>query len=308
MGANYRNQDLTGQTLTGNLRGADFFGANLTNVVLDGCDLTGANLSGVTWTGASLTAAKLPAPELAGTDYDGAETSAAIIAGVRPAIDAGAMILPLGDSITQGAGSSATNGYRRGLWQHAEDNTYDINLVGPRTNGDFPDNQHAGFSGSAINGIVAQAELIIGPGKVFEGVAVIIFLAGTNNMGAGSTAFSNPGTMDLYASRLEDLHDLEPDAVIVVSTIPPINAANFPTPAANVDTFNAALPAIWDAFDTAHPGSELVRWNANAALGGVWDADNFDDDFHPNDTGYGLMLNDATHGLLAAIDPVLAAL
>ncbi len=56
-------------------------------------------------------------------------------------------IMPLGDSITKGYGSSYSNSYRKPLYLSLTAAGYDFDFVGSATNGNFPDPNHEGHGG-----------------------------------------------------------------------------------------------------------------------------------------------------------------
>lgn len=220
----------------------------------------------------------------------------------------------LGDSLTQGStGDPQQNGFRKIIWQHGINQSYGLDFIGVKQNGTFIDNQHGGYSGFNLSNIRGVANSLLGSGKPYNGVRIIFLLAGTNNMGIGATAFNNPGTMNDYANLINTIVTLEPNVILVVSTLPAINPATFPGPSANINTFNAALPPIWNAVDAlpSRVGNPLLRWNANLVLGGPGHvAANYFDAVHPNTTGYALMAGNpgAVNSILWASDAALASL
>jgi lysophospholipase L1-like esterase len=68
-------------------------------------------------------------------------------------------VMPLGDSITVGVGSSTGAGYRLPLWQRSTaQHRYTLHLVGSQRGGDFAEPWHEGHSGWMINDIAAQVD------------------------------------------------------------------------------------------------------------------------------------------------------
>lgn len=61
-------------------------------------------------------------------------------------------IMPLGDSITCGAGTTPFNGYRKPLYLSLTAAGYPVDFVGTQTNGDFADPQHEGHCGWMAEG------------------------------------------------------------------------------------------------------------------------------------------------------------
>ncbi len=83
---------------------------------------------------------------------------------------------------------------------------------------------------------------------------------------------------------------------IAVTTIPEITGSE-----ASVASFNASLPAVWDAFEATYPGT-LLRWDCYAC------APSRSDGTHPNDAGYVSMVSNPTNGLYQAIKPYLQSI
>lgn len=181
----------------------------------------------------------------------------------------------LGDSLTRGDGSSpstAPPGYRKALAAWAPGLTF----VGTTVTGDWPDARHDGHPGYTIEQlqVVVHAEWLT---PNVPGADIVILVAGTNN--ATSSTFSLTTAIADYEALLGAV--LKPVATrVLVSTIPPVNS---PGAEANVEAFNAALPAVWSKF-----GSRLIIADLFKALS-PWSADHFINAAHPNDVGYPLV-------------------
>jgi lysophospholipase L1-like esterase len=68
-----------------------------------------------------------------------------------PTVAAPIRIMPLGDSITFGMGSTTGSGYRAELWRRlVEQSGYGVDLVGSARTGTLPDIDHEGHSGWTI--------------------------------------------------------------------------------------------------------------------------------------------------------------
>ena len=68
-------------------------------------------------------------------------------------------ILPLGASITWGAGSDDGNGYRYGLRGALVKDGYTVNMIGSVNHGTMADNQVEGWPGAIISDIIQKVEL-----------------------------------------------------------------------------------------------------------------------------------------------------
>lgn len=100
-------------------------------------------------------------------------------------------IWPLGNSITEGEGSTAFNGYRKPLYNKLKDYVnqqnegVDINFVGTRSNGDFVDPQHDGWAGQKTSFIRSNAQSwlnsLTAQGEIPD---FVLFHIGTNDISA----------------------------------------------------------------------------------------------------------------------------
>ena len=132
-------------------------------------------------------------------------------------------IMPLGDSITYGSGSTATAGYRGPLWTALKNAGYMVDYVGTQT-GNQPsgiegfDADHEGYPGwrvsHATKGLLEQMD------DVFATVRdphVVLLLIGTNDTGDGQAHMQN--LMSDYEKLVDKICTAQPDARLVVSTI-----------------------------------------------------------------------------------------
>lgn len=214
----------------------------------------------------------------------------------------------VGDSITFGSDSVGHNGFRKSLHDHAISKGYLLDFVGSLSNGDFADNQHDGWSGYSIREIVRVVDASLGASKPLHGLDLVLLMIGTNSIGLGYPEKHDSAVpIAQYAALLEQIIAAEPQVRIVVTTIIDAKPSLVGGPAGIVAKFNARLPAVWDAFDRSHAGSELIRWDAFTAIG-AWDfgsaAPHFADAVHPNDRGYGVL----GQALIEAVDPFLGTL
>jgi hypothetical protein len=215
---------------------------------------------------------------------------------------AGGQVYFVGDSLT------VAEGMRRAVFDYYSTHVpaLNIDMVGPYSNGTFgPNDQHSGVGGQELATITARAVLELGTGGAYPDVKLVHFLACTNdvnNVGANVSAI-----LTAYANSLTSIHNeivaTQPTARIAVTTLPPIQPGV--QGEAEAVAFNAGLPAIWDAFDTAHPSNTLLRWDLYTAIGGAWSAGYYLDTLHPNATGWAVACAHPTHGLIQAIGPYL---
>ena len=210
----------------------------------------------------------------------------------------------LGDSIVQASvtADEPNGGFRGLLKAYCVARGYRVDHVGIFSIGALRDNETSGVGGNTCSDMNTRVpgELVTGTGVLgCDFVKLAIVMAGSNDVRSGSSSTAN------YSTLLTTLHNSlvanQPTARICVTTIPPMNDFS-------VTTFNAGLPAVWNAFDSAHPSNTLIRWDAFNALGGAYSSSYFYDNVHPNHAGYVQMVNHATYGLAQALDSYLATI
>ncbi len=211
-------------------------------------------------------------------------------------------ILPLGDSITAGAGADTASpnyngGYRVELFTKAVADQKHITFVGSLTGGPttvsgqtFPKNHegHIGWTITQINGIATTSQ-------AFKDMPNIVLLfIGTNDEGYAS---SEAGASDRLATLIDKIVAAVPDALLVVSSIYPFPGCNStgytPTQcAANVATYDAAIPGIVQT--RAAAGKHVLYVDMSTLPTGALSTDNV----HPNYTvGYPWM-GDTWYGVI----------
>jgi lysophospholipase L1-like esterase len=160
-------------------------------------------------------------------------------------------ILPLGDSITAGAGAQPgdNGGYRTELFTKAVTDEKHITFVGSLTSGPatvagvaFPKN-HEGHIGYKIDQISALATTAQG---LKDSPHIVLLLAGTNDEGYADSA---AGASDRLGLLIDKIVAALPDSLLVVASIYPFPGckATGYTPtqcAANVATYDAAIPGV----------------------------------------------------------------
>lgn len=198
-------------------------------------------------------------------------------------------ILPLGDSITAGYGSANTvagwDGYRATLYQSLVARGYAVQMVGSQTGGTLlpPDQrQYEGYSGYAI----ATLDGVAGPLVAAARPDLILLQAGTPDFVYGTGLANAPARL---AHLLDTVRAAAPQALILVSTIPPITPVFNPA-GGSTDAYNAALAPIVAARAGLGGGTALVNAGGSLALGQLFDG------VHPSNDGYrqmGLVWADA---------------
>ena len=171
-------------------------------------------------------------------------------------------ILPLGDSITFGAGADPGDGggYRDELFTRAVTDGKHITFVGSLRSGPtmlngraFPRNNegHIGWTIAQVNGIATTAQTVSVAGVSYAGALrdlphVVLLFIGTNDEGF---ATSEAGASDRLGALIDKIVAAVPEALLVVSSIYPFpgcKSTNYtPTEcAANVATYDAAIPDL----------------------------------------------------------------
>jgi lysophospholipase L1-like esterase len=188
-------------------------------------------------------------------------------------------VMPLGDSITAGIGSSTGLGYRPPLRQLVAKDALWMDFVGTQS---APDGHHEGHPGWAMPELRASIDEFLsksvdGPGKPAR-PHVVLLMIGTND-----TINRDPAGLPRAPSRLDDLvYRITTDApgtLVVVAQIVPTRTAAVDS--GKVVPFNAEVPALVER--RAAIGEHVVYVDMHAALDVATD---FNDDVHPNDSGY----------------------
>ncbi|CAI6079183.1 unnamed protein product [Clonostachys chloroleuca] len=142
-------------------------------------------------------------------------------------------ILPLGDSITKGSGSSTVNGYRGPLRDKLTEFGASVDMIGTLRNGNMKDNNHEGHSGEYLGDIKNywQKPMQARPN-------VVLIHAGTNNMDKEVDLDTAP---QLITGIIDGIFDAASDVTVLVA---PVIWANDARMQRNTDAFNAKLAQI----------------------------------------------------------------
>ena len=162
-------------------------------------------------------------------------------------------IMPLGDSITEGYASSATfaqGGYRCPLYSLLEASQVQFTFVGDSASLEpglvtaCPDVNWEGHGGYDIASIQGYEDAD-GSVQTFQ-PDIVLLLAGTNDVAQGETS-SVSGQL---SSLLSDIFAKDPNAWVIISTIPPMNPSASAAPsgvaswAPQVPQANAQIKAV----------------------------------------------------------------
>ena len=203
-------------------------------------------------------------------------------------------ILPLGDSITWGYGSTSGSGYRDFLLNlltsaNSSFSNDNITYIGSLTSGNLssPNNANEGHPGAVISQIADFAKVDLSWNGSLEG-DVVLLMAGTNDMFRANLSLSE--APDRLGALIDEIVTAWPKAAVLVATLTPTTINNMQ---GNIDAYNEQLPDVVSA--RAKAGNRtLVVSMANVTVGMEVDG------LHPNDIGYDVMAQAWYEGLLEA--------
>jgi lysophospholipase L1-like esterase len=200
-------------------------------------------------------------------------------------------ILPLGDSITAGAGSTAWGGYRVELFRKARKAGQTITFVGAVRNGPqlvdgalFP-RSHEGHSGYTIDdgGGRSGISALVGPALDAVRPHIVTLMIGTNDVDLGLDLPNAPARL---GALIDAIQRGAPDALVVLAQIVPTVSA---TKDADVVAYNAAMPALVAARAAAGKHIVLVDMHAAFEKNPRFATEFMNDGLHPSDAGYAAM-------------------
>ena len=187
------------------------------------------------------------------------------------------VILPLGDSITHGFGSSDDAGYRSPLFKLIVAANQNVTFVGSLSNGPstvsgktFP-KKHEGHDGISIAGITGY----VPPAKAFATTPHIVLLhIGTNDMTSNANATTAANQLDTLVTNLVKA---APDALILVAKIIPLFYQS-----ATYDSYAGKIPGIVSAHAAKNEHVVMVDMTS-------FPSSDFGNGVHPSDKGYAFM-------------------
>ncbi|MCG3120761.1 MAG: hypothetical protein ALAOOOJD_03601 [bacterium] len=188
-------------------------------------------------------------------------------------------MMPLGNSITDGDGSSNEGGYRFHLYNELNQANIGFDFVGSLKGGTgFPDNDHEGHGGFRANQITAATYLTNNP-------ADVVFLEiGTNDISDDETATQVKNDIEAI---VDAIHGFDAKIEIYLGTlIPRKDTAARQTV---TEAVNAALPGLVSAKSASGYKIFLVDHAGRFLTNANWATELMSDNLHPNDTGYEVM-------------------
>ncbi|MFI8933817.1 ricin-type beta-trefoil lectin domain protein [Streptomyces sp. NPDC053474] len=192
-------------------------------------------------------------------------------------------VMPLGDSITWGVGSSTGNGYRAPLWDRLAADGHPLDFVGTLRGGSMSDPDNEGHSGYRIDQIAALADA---PLTRYRPNVVTLHI-GTNDLQGASE-------VDTAIARLKSLVNQitadVPDATVLVASLV---VSTSESEERYRGAYNQAISHIVSAAQAA--GKHV----ASVDMSSLTTAD-LADPLHPNDGGYQKMADAFHRGIQAA--------
>lgn len=226
--------------------------------------------------------------DLEGTGSKG-HTSAAPAAAFNPCAAAvPCAILPFGDSITAGTGSTDRAGYRSELFREAVVHGQALTFVGRSSSGPaevagqpFP-RQHEGHSGYLIDTGPERPGLLPIVDAVFAAVTpnIVLLMIGTNDIPWRLDLPNEPKRLGLL---IDAISSRAPDALIVVAQIGPTAIAER---TALVQAYNVGIPAVVAERVAAGKHVQLVDMFTPFASNPNYSSELLKDEVHPNDAGH----------------------
>ncbi|MEE1929587.1 GDSL-type esterase/lipase family protein [Streptomyces sp. TRM 70351] len=198
-------------------------------------------------------------------------------------VTSGLRVMPLGDSITAGVGSTDDAGYRNDLWYRLDGAARSLDFVGSRREGEMSDGHNEGHRGRRIDEVARIAECSVPAWRP----NVVTLHVGTNDV---NQDYDLDGAPERIGGLVDQILEDSPGAVVLVATLVPATKAGMQP---EIDRINARLPGIVQ--ERAEAG-ERVRLVSMAAL---TTADLFNA-AHPNDAGYAKMADAWYDGIMAA--------
>lgn len=202
-------------------------------------------------------------------------------------------ILPLGDSITFGEGSSG-GGYRVGVFERAVNNGERVTFIGTAApNGPdtvagqpFP-RAHQGHQGYVIDtgGFSPTASLSQVVDMVLPNLDphLVLLMIGTNDVNGNNNLGDAPNRL---GALIDKIISAEPDAVIVVAQLTPTQDAALN---GRIETYNAAMVDVVEARAMAGQHVMLVDMYGAFTSNPNYQSALLFDRLHPNDAGYEAM-------------------
>lgn len=185
-------------------------------------------------------------------------------------------IMPLGDSITDGDGSSNNAAYRSGLYARLTNEGIAFDFVGSLSNGSgFPDTQHEGHGSFRADMIRDNVKSYLQKNPA----NLVLLQIGTNDLGQNQTVGS---TRDELGEIVDNIFQFNALIEIYLATLTPRKDGK----QANVEELNALLPELVNLKKAQGLKIFLVDLHSRFVADPNWQTSRMFDNIHPNDAGY----------------------
>ena len=187
--------------------------------------------------------------------------------------------MPLGNSITEGVGSTHGGGYRLPLYElmKADPNIPPFDFVGRSRGGNFDDPDHEGHPGFFANDLEVENYLRDNQADM------ILLEIGANDIANGRSAEQ---TATAIAELVDRIHAAAPEAAILLGTLTPQFDVGRDI---EVDRTNLLLPEVVNSRFAGDYRIYLIDHNRKLKDRDDWQLIYMDDPLHPNDRGYEVM-------------------
>lgn len=187
-------------------------------------------------------------------------------------------IMPLGDSITYGHGTTDRNSYRKSLFDQLTTAKATFSFVGRVKTGSFAEPNNEGYPGYRIDNDAA----LVNDALVAAAPDIVLVMLGTNDILQNYDLGHAP---DRLQALVVQILDLRPNAKVVVSEVVPIFdypdcSGRTPTCDELAKTYNAAIKTKVDQLRQAGRAVRFVLVHDKLVKG-----DYLLDGVHPGDTG-----------------------
>lgn len=194
-------------------------------------------------------------------------------------------ILPLGDSITWGEGSSSENGYRLALSNLITKNGNNLTYIGSVKSGTMANNENEGHGGFQILQVG-----VTGRQDYSERPNVVLFMAGTNDVVFDVDLGNAPLRL---VTVIEEIATECPDAAVLVGSLTPLLNPGWMS---KINDLNAKFPQIIHKF-AEERGKQVVSVNMSRVTAGhIHESDGI----HPTDEAYELIAAAWYEGIVEA--------
>ncbi|MGW6908244.1 GDSL-type esterase/lipase family protein [Streptomyces sp. NPDC054940] len=192
-------------------------------------------------------------------------------------------VMPLGDSITWGVGSSTGNGYRGPLWDKLAADGHPLDFVGTLRGGSMSDPDNEGHSGYKIHQIAALTDASL----THYRPNVVTLHIGTNDLNESYQVSTSTARL---RSLVDQITAAAPDATVLVASLVVSTSGSEEQYRA---AYNQAIPQIVN--DAQAAGKHV----AHVDMSSLTTAD-LADTLHPDDSGYQKMAAAFHRGIQAA--------